>query len=65
KVNNSKKAIYYNDEYGLAFGKYDLSLRNDMVCDYKWYCEKKNYSELIRPREGSFDVDDFEIFECK
>ncbi|CAG8745557.1 9162_t:CDS:2, partial [Gigaspora rosea] len=62
RVINAKKAIYYSDEYGPSFGKYDLSLRNDMLLNYKWYCEQKNYSLPIRSAVGSFDVEDYEVF---
>ncbi|CAG8490127.1 10292_t:CDS:2 [Racocetra fulgida] len=58
EVKNTDKAIYYKDGFGPSWGKHDLSLRNDMAYNYKWYCKQKNYSQLIRFSAGSFDADD-------
>ncbi|CAG8503985.1 13553_t:CDS:2 [Dentiscutata erythropus] len=63
KVKNPDKAIYYKDEYAVSFGKSDLSLINDMTLNYKWYCKQKNYSKPIRSSVGSFEVDDYQVFE--
>ncbi|CAG8445012.1 15721_t:CDS:2, partial [Dentiscutata heterogama] len=63
KVKNPDKAIYYKDEFATSFGKSDLSLINDMTLNYKWYCKQKNYNKPIRSSAGSFEADDYQIFE--
>ncbi|CAG8648638.1 1469_t:CDS:2 [Gigaspora margarita] len=63
KVKNVNKAIYYKDEFGFSFGKHDLSLINDMALSYEFNCRQKNYNKLIRSSTGSFDADDYQVFE--
>jgi hypothetical protein len=56
-VENTNRALYYGSICGPQFGK-------DIIFDkYKAHYKKKYYDKKIRNNEGSFDVEDYEVFQ--
>ncbi|CAG8460739.1 13346_t:CDS:1 [Acaulospora morrowiae] len=62
-VINPKKAIYCNRNYGPSFGFRDLTLCSNTFSSNMWFSMRKYYDTPIRSSGGSFEVENYEVFE--
>ncbi|CAG8753502.1 18302_t:CDS:1, partial [Racocetra persica] len=61
KVKNARNAIYRQN--GPSFGMIDLKLSPQDNEGRTWICCKADYEKLIRHEPGTFQVQEYEVFQ--